>query len=145
MDSLSDEGMAEYAGKVYLVGSGPGDAAYLTLQAHEILAQAEVLVYDALVDGDLIDQVPETCLKLDVGKRGGQPSTPQSEINRLLVDYCQQGKRVVRLKNGDPFIFGRAQSEIGALKRHDCEFEVVPGMSSALVAPLLAGPSPIPN
>ncbi|EKQ66771.1 uroporphyrin-III C-methyltransferase [Leptolyngbyaceae cyanobacterium JSC-12] len=131
--------MAERAGKVYLVGSGPGDAAYLTVQAREILAQAEVLVYDALVDGELIELVPETCLKLDVGKRGGQPSTPQSEINRLLVKHCQQGKLVVRLKNGDPFIFGRAQSEIGALKQADCEFEIVPGLSSALVAPLMAG------
>ncbi|MDX2228881.1 MAG: uroporphyrinogen-III C-methyltransferase [Leptolyngbyaceae cyanobacterium bins.349] len=131
--------MAEYVGKVYLVGSGPGDAAYLTLQAREILAQAEVLVYDALVDGDLIDLVPDTCLKLDVGKRGGQPSTPQSEINRLIVDHCQQGKQVVRLKNGDPFIFGRAQSEIGALRQANCDFEIIPGLSSALVAPLMAG------
>lgn len=131
--------MAEQVGKVYLVGSGPGDAAYLTLQAQEILAQADVLVYDALVDGDLIDLVPDSCLKLDVGKRGGQPSTPQSEINRLLVDHCLQGKQVVRLKNGDPFIFGRAQAEIGALKKADCEFEIIPGLSSALVAPLMAG------
>lgn len=131
--------MVEHAGKVYLVGSGPGDAAYLTLQAQAVLARAEVLVYDALVDGDLIDLVPDTCVKLDVGKRGGQPSTSQSDINRLLVEYCQQGKVVVRLKNGDPFIFGRAQSEIGALKKHRCDFEIVPGLSSALVAPLMAG------
>ncbi|MBF2029686.1 MAG: uroporphyrinogen-III C-methyltransferase [Oscillatoriales cyanobacterium C42_A2020_001] len=131
--------MAERAGKVYLVGSGPGDIVYLTVQAQEILAQAEVLVYDALVDGELIELVPKTCLKLDVGKRGGQPSTPQAEINRLIVEHCQQGKLVVRLKNGDPFIFGRAQSEIGALKQADCEFEIIPGLSSALVAPLMAG------
>jgi len=131
--------MAEQVGKVYLVGSGPGDAAYLTLQAREILARAEVLIYDALVDGDLIDLVPDTCLKLDVGKRGGQPSTPQSEINRLIVEHCQQGKQVVRLKNGDPFIFGRAQSEIGALRKANCVFEIIPGLSSALVAPLMAG------
>lgn len=131
--------MAEQVGKVYLVGSGPGDAAYLTLQAQEVLAQAEVLIYDALVDGDLIDWVPDTCLKLDVGKRGGKPSTPQSEINRLLVKHCQQGQQVVRLKNGDPFIFGRAQSEIGALKQANCDFEIIPGLSSALVAPLMAG------
>lgn len=131
--------MADQAGKVYLVGSGPGDAAYLTVQVQALLSRAEVLIYDALVDSDLLEQVPEDCLKLNVGKRGGQPSTPQSEINRLLVDYCQQGKQVVRLKNGDPFIFGRAESEIKALRRAGCEYEVMPGLSSALVAPLLAG------
>ncbi len=131
--------MAEQVGKVYLVGSGPGDAAYLTLQAQNILAQAEVLVYDALVDSELMELVPDTCLKLDVGKRGGEPSTPQSEINRLIVEHCLQGKQVVRLKNGDPFIFGRAQSEIGALRQANCDFEVIPGLSSALVAPLMAG------
>jgi uroporphyrinogen III methyltransferase/synthase len=131
--------MADQAGKVYLVGSGPGDAAYLTVQAQELLSRAEVVVYDALVDSNLLKGVPEDCLKLNVGKRGGQPSTPQSEINQLLVDYCQQGKQVVRLKNGDPFIFGRAESEIKALRRAGCEYEVLPGLSSALVAPLLAG------
>lgn len=131
--------MAEHRGKVYLVGSGPGDAAYLTVQAQELLMQAEVLIYDALVDGDLLGLVPDTCRKLDVGKRGGRPSTPQSEINRLLVKYCQQGQLVVRLKNGDPFVFGRAQAEIQALRAADCAYEVVPGVSSALVAPLLAG------
>jgi uroporphyrinogen III methyltransferase/synthase len=139
IDSLGNAGMTEQVGKVYLVGSGPGDAAYLTLQAQAILSQAEVLVYDALVDGELINLVPDTCLKLDVGKRGGEPSTPQSEINRLIVEHCLQGKQVVRLKNGDPFIFGRAQSEIGALRKADCEFEIIPGLSSALVAPLMAG------
>lgn len=131
--------MADQAGKVYLVGSGPGDAAYLTVQVQELLSRAEVVIYDALVDNELLERVPENCLKLDVGKRGGQPSTPQAEINRLLVDYCQQGKQVVRLKNGDPFIFGRAESEIKALRRAGCEYEVMPGLSSALVAPLLAG------
>jgi uroporphyrinogen III methyltransferase/synthase len=131
--------MADQAGKVYLVGSGPGDAAYLTVQAQELLSRAEVVVYDALVDNDLLKGVPEGCLKLNVGKRGGQPSTPQSEINQLLVEYCQQGKQVVRLKNGDPFIFGRAESEIKALRRAGCKYEVLPGLSSALVAPLLAG------
>jgi uroporphyrin-III C-methyltransferase len=98
-----------------------------------------VLIYDALVDGDLLSLVPDTCRKLDVGKRGGRPSTPQSEINRLLVKYCQQGRLVVRLKNGDPFVFGRAQAEIQALRAANCAYEVVPGLSSALVAPLLAG------
>ncbi|WP_066380019.1 uroporphyrinogen-III C-methyltransferase [Anabaena sp. CA = ATCC 33047] len=126
-------------GKVYLVGAGLGDVAYLTVKADNLLAVAEVLVYDALVDEQLLKCVPPDCLKLDVGKRGGKPSTPQTEINQLLIKHCQDGKQVVRLKSGDPFIFGRCTSEIEALKANNCEFEVIPGISSALAAPLLAG------
>lgn len=125
--------------KVYLVGAGPGDVAYLTVKAYRLLASAQVLVYDALVDTELLNCVPPDCLKLDVGKRGGKPSTSQAEINNLLVKYCLEGKQVVRLKSGDPFIFGRCISEIEALKAAGCDFEVIPGISSALAAPLLAG------
>lgn len=131
--------MAEQAGKVYLVGAGPGDVAYLTVRAYKLLAEVEVLVYDALVDGQLLELVPHNCLQLDVGKRGGKPSTPQAEINQLLVQHCLQGQRVVRLKSGDPFIFGRVGAEIEALRAAGCDFEVVPGISAALAAPLLAG------
>ena len=105
------------------------------------MGQAEVLVYDALVDEQLLNCVPADCLKLDVGKRGGKPSTPQPEINQLLVKHCQQGKQVVRLKSGDPFIFGRCTSEIEALKASDCEFEVVPGISSAISSTFACGNS----
>src|SRR4028118_2032111 len=122
--------MTKQKGKVYLVGAGLGDVAYLTVRAQDLLAQAEVLVYDALVDAQLLQLVPADCLTLDVGKRGGRPSTPQAEIDRLLVEHCQQGKQVVRLKSGDPFIFGRCTSEIQALIETDCYFEVVPGLSS---------------
>ncbi|MGB3693370.1 MAG: uroporphyrinogen-III C-methyltransferase [Spirulinaceae cyanobacterium] len=126
-------------GKVYLLGAGPGSLAYLTWRGKELLEQAEVLVYDALIDPQLLELVPPFCVKLDVGKRGSRPSTPQAKINQLLVDYCQQGKQVVRLKSGDPFIFGRAQPEMTALKEGGCQFEAIPGLSSALAAPLLAG------
>ncbi|GAA6619197.1 uroporphyrinogen-III C-methyltransferase [Scytonema sp. NUACC26] len=126
-------------GKVYLVGAGPGDLTYLTVKAYKLLSLAEVLIYDALVDTDLLQHIPPDCLQINVGKRGGQPSTPQTEINNLLVQYCQLGRQVVRLKSGDPFIFGRCTSEIEALKAADCAFEVIPGISSALAAPLLAG------
>jgi uroporphyrin-III C-methyltransferase len=126
-------------GKVYLIGAGPGDVEYLTVKAYKLLQQAQVLIYDALVDAELLELVPLNCLKLDVGKRGGKPSTPQASINELLVKYCQQNKQVVRLKAGDPFIFGRCTSEIEALKAANCEYEVVPGLSSALAAPTLAG------
>ncbi len=131
--------MIKEMGKVYLVGAGPGDVEYLTVKAYRLLASAQVLVYDALVDSQLLDCVPPECLKIDVGKRGGKPSTSQTEINDLLVKYCLEKKQVIRLKSGDPFIFGRCILEIEALKNAGCEFEIVPGISSALAAPLLAG------
>ncbi|MEH2459971.1 uroporphyrinogen-III C-methyltransferase [Nostoc sp.] len=131
--------MIQERGKVYLVGAGPGDVAYLTVKAHNLLAAAQVLVYDALVNAQLLQCVPPDCLKLDVGKRAGKPSTTQAQINKLLVKHCHQGKQVIRLKSGDPLIFGRCTSEIEALKASGCDFELVPGISSALAAPLLAG------
>jgi uroporphyrinogen III methyltransferase / synthase len=131
--------MMNCRGKVYLVGAGLGNLDYLTLKAQQVLADAEVLIYDALVDAQLLELVPCDCLKLDVGKRGGRLSTPQAEIDKLLVAYCLQGKRVIRLKSGDPFIFGRANPEMEALQAAGCDFEVIPGVSSALAAPLLAG------
>ncbi|WP_036481508.1 uroporphyrinogen-III C-methyltransferase [Myxosarcina sp. GI1] len=126
-------------GKVYLVGAGTGNIAYLTLRGKELLAEAEILIYDALVDSQLLALVPADCLQIAAGKRGGQTSTPQDRINQLLVAYCLQGKQVVRLKSGDPFIFGRANEEIEALQTANCDYELVPGISSALAAPLLAG------
>ena len=126
-------------GKVYLVGAGVGNSAYLAVKAQELLTKAEVLIYDALVGDKLLDLVPANCLLLDVGKRGGKASTPQAKINQLLVAYCCQGKRVVRLKSGDPLVFGRAREEIIALTEAKCDFELVPGISSILAAPLLAG------
>lgn len=126
-------------GKVYLVGAGLGNADFLTLRAYQLLTKAEVLIYDALIDTQLLQLVPANCICFDVGKRGGKPSTSQSTINKLLIEQCQQGKQVVRLKSGDPFIFGRSSSEIQALNAAGCAFEVVPGISSALAAPLLAG------
>jgi uroporphyrinogen III methyltransferase / synthase len=126
-------------GKVYLVGAGIGKEEYLTIRGKQLLSTAEVLIYDALVDESLFKLVPEDCLKLCVGKRGGQASTPQAKINQLLVAYCLQGKQVVRLKSGDPLIFGRVNEEIAALEQANCNFELIPGISSALAAPLLAG------
>lgn len=126
-------------GKVYLVGAGIGGEEYLTVRAKQLLKTAEVLIYDALVDETLLKLVPLNCLQICVGKRGGKPSTPQAEIDRLLVAYCLQNKQIVRLKSGDPLIFGRAMSEIAALQAANCSWELVPGISSALAAPLLAG------
>ena len=131
--------MKNQKGKVYLVGAGPGDCNLMTVRSHKLLSEAEVLIYDALIDIPQLELIPATCRKIEVGKRGGQPSTQQQEINRLLVEHCKLGKQVVRLKSGDPFIFGRSSSEIQALIAAGCDFEVIPGISSALSAPLLAG------
>lgn len=125
-------------GKVYLLGAGPGGIDYLTYRGQQLLSRADALVYDALVNAALLQQLPADCELCYVGKRGGQPSTPQADINQMLIRLCQTGKQVVRLKAGDPFVFGRATAEIQVLKAADCDFEVVPGLSSALVAPLLA-------
>ncbi len=138
MSEKSDR-VSQVNGQVYLVGAGLGNIAYLTRRAQELLKQAEAIVYDALVDEQIWQLVPASCQRFNVGKRGGQPSWRQAEINQLLVSQCQQGKQVVRLKGGDPFIFGRCTSEIMALQEAGCCFEVVPGISSALAAPELAG------
>lgn len=131
--------MTVQKGKVYLAGAGPGDLEYLSVKTFRLLSQADVLIYDALVSPELLSLVADNCLLLDVGKRGGKPSTPQSDINQLLVKYSQSGKLVIRLKSGDPFIFGRCIHEIQALQANDCEYELIPGISSALAAPLFAG------
>ena len=126
-------------GKVYLLGAGVGSSDFLTLKGDRILQSADVLIYDNLVSRDLLTRVSDDCLKIELGKRGGKPSTSQDEINRLSIAYCGQGKQVVRLKSGDPLIFGRAREEIEALQKAECDFELIPGISSALAAPLLAG------
>lgn len=126
------------AGRVYLVGAGPGNPSYMTLRAQDVLQQAQVLVHDALVAEGLFAWLPTQCEIIDVGKRGGCPSPAQADIDQLLVERCRRGQQVVRLKSGDPFIFGRTASEIQALKQAGCPYEVVPGISSALAAPLLA-------
>ncbi|NEO85635.1 MAG: uroporphyrinogen-III C-methyltransferase [Spirulina sp. SIO3F2] len=125
-------------GHVYFIGAGVG-ARTITLQGFEALKQADVAIYDALVDATLLAHVPDDCLQIPVGKRGGQKSTPQAEINRLLIAYAQQGQTVVRLKSGDGMIFGRIREEIEALRMVPCTWTIVPGVSSALAAPALAG------
>ncbi len=129
----------ESKGKVYIVGAGIGKIDYLTVKAYSLLTDAEILIYDALVNTELLTLVPKDCVKIDVGKRGGKPSTPQTEINKLLVEYCQKNQIVVRLKSGDPFIFGRTISEIQTLITAKCNWEIIPGISSVMAGPLLAG------
>ena len=122
------------SGKVYLVGAGPGDPDLLTLKAAKLLTEAEVVLYDSLVSREVLALISQTALLVDVGKRAGKKLLTQDEINSLLVSYAQQGKIVVRLKGGDPLLFGRAGEEMEALRRAAIDFEIVPGITAAVGA-----------
>lgn len=119
------------SGCVYLVGAGPGDPDLLTVKAVRLLREAEVVVYDRLVSDEVLALVPRGAARLYVGKATGRHTLRQDEINRLLADVARTGKRVVRLKGGDPFIFGRGSEEAEYLARHGIRFEVVPGVTAA--------------
>jgi uroporphyrin-III C-methyltransferase len=119
---------------VYLVGAGPGDPELLTLKALRLIQQADVLLFDDLVSHDVLALVPASVKKIGVGKRGGCKSTPQMLIQRLMLRYVRQGKNVVRLKGGDPTVFGRAGEEKQFLESYGVSVEVVPGITSALAA-----------
>jgi len=122
-------------GKVYLVGAGPGDPELLTVKAYRILERADVILYDALVDRRILDITKKDCLRIYVGKRDGRHSILQEEINSLLERFAGIYETVVRLKGGDPFVFGRGGEEFLYLKERGVEVEVVPGLTSAVAAP----------
>ena len=126
-------------GKVYLVGAGPGDIGLLTLKGKAALERADSVIYDFLANEDLLRYATSGCEKICVGKRPGEKTLLQEEINELLVRMAGEGKVVVRLKGGDPFIFGRGGEEAQALARAGVPFEVVPGISSGYAAPAYAG------
>jgi uroporphyrinogen III methyltransferase / synthase len=126
-------------GIVYLVGAGPGDPGLLTVRGRELLESAEVVVYDNLANPVLLGYLPEGCERLYVGKRAGSHSMRQPEINALLVETCLAGRRIVRLKGGDPYVFGRGGEEALALADAGCAFEVVPGVTAGVAATAYAG------
>jgi len=126
-------------GKVFLVGAGPGDPELLTLKAVRVLERADVVLHDSLVSADVLSLVAPSAQIVDVGKRAGQKLLTQDEINSLLVAYAAKHEVVVRLKGGDPLLFGRASEEIDALRVANVSFEVVPGISAAFGAAASAG------
>jgi len=126
-------------GTVFLVGAGPGDAGLLTLRGAELLARADVVVYDALINGDILALAPPSAEIIYAGKRSGEHAIPQEQLNRLLADKARAGLCVIRLKGGDPFVFGRGGEEAQALAEAKIQFEVVPGVSSIYAAPAYAG------
>ena len=126
-------------GKVWLVGAGPGDASLITLKGKAVLAVADVVVYDALVRGGMMSLMPEGAELIYAGKRAGKHTMPQEAINELLLEKALEGKNVVRLKGGDPFVFGRGGEELELLVQNDIDFEIVPGVTSAFAAPAYAG------
>jgi uroporphyrin-III C-methyltransferase len=126
-------------GKVFLVGAGPGDPELITLKGLRSLRKADVVVYDRLICLDLLDEAPSQARRVFAGKASGRHSMKQQEINALLITYARRGCIVVRLKGGDPFVFGRGGEEALALAQAGIPFEVVPGVSSAIAVPAYAG------
>ena len=126
-------------GKVWLVGAGPGDRGLFTLKGLEVLQNAEVVVHDALIGDEVLTLIPEDAVKINVGKRASHHRMEQEQINRTLLEQAQAGKRVVRLKGGDPFLFGRGGEELELLAENNIPFEVVPGVTSAFAVPAYNG------
>lgn len=126
-------------GKVYLIGAGPGDPELLTVKAARLLSEAKIVLHDSLVSREVLGEISASAKVIDVGKRCGKKLLTQDEINALLVSYSAAAEVVVRLKGGDPSIFGRAGEELEALRKAKVEFEVVPGVTSALGAAAAAG------
>lgn len=124
---------------VALVGAGPSDRRLLTLRGKELIEQADVLVYDRLVDNDILLLANKNCTMIDVGKICGNHPVPQEEINQMLLDYAKSNNLVVRLKGGDPFLFGRGAEELELLIKNNIPYEIVSGVTSAIAVPAFAG------
>ena len=136
---LKKESECMKTGKVTLVGAGPGDKGLLTIKGKERLEEAEVVIYDRLIGDGILGLIPKDALKINVGKKSNNHLVPQSEINKLILEHARCGKKVVRLKGGDGFLFGRGGEELELLHQNNIDFEVVPGITSAIAVPAYAG------
>ena len=136
---MNDNTEKKCLGKVYLVGAGPGDPGLFTLKGKGLLECADVVVYDALVSAAILQMINPQAEKLDAGKRRGRHSLSQDEITQLLINKAQSNAVVVRLKGGDPFVFGRGGEEMADLIKAGIVVEVVPGVTSGIAAPAYAG------
>jgi uroporphyrin-III C-methyltransferase len=126
--------------KVFICGAGPGDPDLISVKGYRLLSRCDVVLYDRLVSKELIDKIPSTKKKIYVGRVPGEASSMhQSRTNKLMLTYARKGKTVLRLKGGDPLIFGRGGEEAEYLRKHDIQFEIIPGISSAIAAPAYAG------
>ncbi len=126
-------------GVVYLVGAGPGDPDLITVKAVKALKAADVVVYDRLASPEILNLAPKSAERIYVGKCSGDHTVPQDQISKILVKQAQMGRKVVRLKGGDPFLFGRGGEEAEELKDAGIEFEIIPGVTSAIAVPAYAG------
>ncbi|MDQ1772544.1 uroporphyrinogen-III C-methyltransferase [Labilibaculum sp. A4] len=131
--------MIRERGKVSIVGAGPGDPELITLKAIRAIENAEVVLYDYLVNKELLGYCKPDCQIVYVGKKNKQHTYPQEEINKMLIEFGLSGKKIARLKGGDPFVFGRGAEEILGLQEHDIEFEVIPGITAGVAVPGAAG------
>ena len=139
MQTLLRERPASASGSVVLVGAGPGDPGLLTLKALRALNEADVILHDRLVSTEVLDLARRDAERIEVGKQAGQHFTTQERIHALLLEHARAGRRVVRLKGGDPFIFGRGGEELEFLRKHDIPYEVVPGITAAIACAAYAG------
>jgi uroporphyrin-III C-methyltransferase len=139
MNKTGESPKPQTNGIVSLVGAGPGDPGLITVRGLKALQQATVVIYDRLVHPSLVDEAPAQAQRIYVGKESGIHCVPQAQINQLLVKYASQGERVVRLKGGDPFVFGRGGEEAEALVAAGLPFEIIPGVSSVVAVPAYAG------
>lgn len=126
-------------GKVFICGAGPGDPGLATVRAMELIRTCDVVLYDRLVSKELVSLIPKRSVKAYVGRSVGDPTTHQDETNKTMLRYAKEGKSVLRLKGGDPFIFGRGAEEAEFLLKHGVAFEIVPGITSAIASPAYAG------
>lgn len=126
-------------GKVWLVGAGPGDIGLLTRKAEQVIREADLIVYDALIGSGIFSLLPKDAEYISVGKRSGNHTMPQEQIDQVLLEEAQKGKKVVRLKGGDPFLFGRGGEELELLAAHGIPYEVIPGVTSPIAVPAYNG------